>query len=237
MLATEPKPSPTGSSPRDGDARGSRPLSSPAAICIAGFTAAIVIGAGIFIAERGELAHRSTSDAIAPIPPVAAPPTSAPAGHAQASSAPPNAPSSAPNAPSSAPNAPGSAPPIATDTARAAAPAASSGPGATPTGAATAAASPPAAPVASMLAPVLPPASLPPQLGYLAVRSQSEARVYVNGVDIGPTNHALETLCGPRYVRIGTAARSGNPPSWLGPGQSVVIGCRAVTEVTAPSPP
>jgi hypothetical protein len=222
MVATGPNPSPTGSSPRDGGERRSRPLSTPTAIGLAGLTAVIVIGAGVFIVERIEPARLAASDAIAPIPPVAAPPSIAPTGRALS--------------PSAASPISSAAPPVSTVTARIAAPAASTAAGAPPSGAASASASEPSA-SPSLLAAPLPPAKLPPQLGYLAVRGQSEARVYVNGVDIGPTNQALETLCGLRYVRIGAVTTGGSPPTWFGPGQSVAIGCRAVTEISAPPAP
>jgi hypothetical protein len=223
MVATRPKPSPPGSSPRDGDARGSRPLSTPAAIGVAGLAAAAVIGVGIFIAERGEPSRPAASDAIAPIPPVAAPPSLAPTGRAPSPSAVTPTASAAPSASSS------TAPIAAVKATSTAAEAASAA-----TEKATASAPAPAA--SPLLAP-LPPTSLPPQLGYLAVRTQGEARVYVNGVDIGPTNRALETLCGLRYVRIGTVMSGGSPPTWFGAGQSVAIGCRTVTELSAPPSP
>lgn len=223
MVATGPKPSPRGSSPRDGDARGSRPLSTLAAIGVAGLAAAVVIGGGIFIAERGEPSRPAASAAIAPIPAVAAPPSLAPTGHAPSPSAVTPPASAVPPASSdAAPIAAANAAPSATQAASAAT--------------AKAVASAPAA-AASPLAAPLPPASLPPQLGYLAVRAHGEARVYVNGVDIGPTNQALETLCGLRYVRIGTVASGGSPPTWFGAGQSVVIGCRAMTELSSPLSP
>jgi hypothetical protein len=190
------------------------------AIGVAGLTAGIVIGAGVFIAERVMPSRLAASDGIAPVPPIVAPPSIAPLGRARASGA-------APSAMSAAPSASTDAAPSAT------APVASTAAAGSSAGAARALASAPAASAAAGAAD-LSPASLPPEWGYLTVRGQGEARVYVNGVDIGPINQANKTRCGVRYVRIGTAE---SRPSWFGPGQSVVIGCRAVTELKAPPPP
>lgn len=95
-----------------------------------------------------------------------------------------------------------------------------------------------AAPSATTSASATPPleaSSLPPRLGVLTVRGQGDARVYVNGEDLGPLNEALKAPCGLRYVRLGTAREGTRPPTWLSPGQSVTIACRAATEIEAPS--
>ena len=158
----------------------SRPLSTVAAISLAGLTAAIVIGGGIFVAERG----------MRPGPA----PTASPVGALSKGAEPP---------------AEGKAPAIAE-----------------PTTSTTVSASAAAPPV---------PDELPPHLGYLTVRGQGEARVYVNGVDRGPLNEEIKLPCGLKFVRVGTATDGARPPSWLSPGQSVKIGCRAATEIAAPT--
>jgi len=161
----------------------SQPLSTVAAIGLAGLTAVVVIGGGVFIAERGGR----------PGPPAVAVPPRPPIASASA----------APPVEASEPAVTAKAAPITMTSSAAAAPSS--------------------------------PDQLPPQVGYLTVRGKGEARVYVNGVDLGPLNQALKAPCGLKYVRLGTATKGAHPPSWLSPGQSVAIACRAATEIAAPA--
>src|SRR5262249_10650127 len=149
-----------GGAPHGSNPRASHPISPIASICIAGLTAAVVIGVGVFIAERGEPPRPPAPYASAPRPALV--PTVASA-HAAISANPSTAgPSSRPTSPAPAPAEPTPAPAFS--------------------GSPPASASPPA---------LAPPESLAPYLGYLTVRGQGDARVYVNGVDMGPLNHTL----------------------------------------------
>lgn len=69
--------------------------------------------------------------------------------------------------------------------------------------------------------------------GYLEVVSSAAADVYATGFKIGETNQPNKSKCGLRWVRLG----KGKPPSWISPGRTVDVKCRAVTRVElAPGP-
>jgi len=80
------------------------------------------------------------------------------------------------------------------------------------------------------------PKKLRHERGYLKVRGPSGAHVYVNGVDLGSTDALLEAPCGRRFVRVGLPPDGGRFPTWLAEGETVNIGCRAVTEATMAMP-
>ena len=95
-----------------------------------------------------------------------------------------------------------------------------------------------AATIASAAAPAAPaageggdPASLPADRGYLVLGGAGGARAYVNGADVGAADQRIAVACGARYVRLGTAAEKGRPPSWLTAGRSVVVACRGETRL------
>jgi DNA-binding response OmpR family regulator len=63
--------------------------------------------------------------------------------------------------------------------------------------------------------------------GYLIVESATDADVYATGFKVGRTNAKNQSSCGLKFVRLG----QGDPPSWLTPGQTVDVECRAITRV------
>ncbi len=75
------------------------------------------------------------------------------------------------------------------------------------------------------------PAGLPADRGYLVLQGVADARAFVNGADVGPSEQRVAAPCGARFVRIGTAAAAGRPTSWLTKGRSVVVACRGETRV------
>jgi len=76
-------------------------------------------------------------------------------------------------------------------------------------------------------------AALTPTEGYLYVKIPLEAKVYINGRSIGPTNQPVKTGCGMRFVRVGQ-----DGGHWLSDGHSVKIQCGKLTKAEfSPSPP
>src|SRR5690606_15257771 len=71
------------------------------------------------------------------------------------------------------------------------------------------------------------PATLPGHLGYLQVDSSLDTQVFVQGRLAGKTNALLETFCGRRYVRLGSA-----PGHWDSDGVTFRIKCQAVNRLT-----
>jgi hypothetical protein len=72
---------------------------------------------------------------------------------------------------------------------------------------------------------------LPADRGYLIVHSTANTHVFVHGTDYGPTNQVLMTSCGIRFVRLGRALGD-----FIEPGQSRVIKCGRLTELTIEPP-
>jgi hypothetical protein len=82
----------------------------------------------------------------------------------------------------------------------------------------------------SVAAPSAPPLRDPATYGWLRVESQSQGRVYVQGIDAGPTGVALEVRCGLRNVRVAHVAPpppGSSFPAWIGESKSVVVPCGA----------
>ncbi len=95
-----------------------------------------------------------------------------------------------------------------------------------PTPSASAAPKPPPEPTADLSA-------LTPTEGYLYVKTTLDAKVYINGRVIGPTNQPVKTGCGMRFVRVGKPVGH-----WLTEGRSVKIECGKLTKAEfTPSPP
>ena len=55
-----------------------------------------------------------------------------------------------------------------------------------------------------------------------------DAKVYVYGKDYGAVGEKLQVPCGRSFLRVGKLPG----PAWLSQGSSVLVQCRAVTEVT-----
>ncbi len=72
---------------------------------------------------------------------------------------------------------------------------------------------------------------LPRDRAALVVHSSADTHVFVHGIDYGPTNRALMTSCGIRFVRLGRALGD-----FLEPGQSYVIKCGKLNELTIEPP-
>jgi hypothetical protein len=72
---------------------------------------------------------------------------------------------------------------------------------------------------------------LPADRAYLIVHSTANTHVFVHGTDYGPTNQVLMTSCGIRFVRLGRALGD-----FIEPGQSHVIKCGRLTELTIEPP-
>jgi len=65
--------------------------------------------------------------------------------------------------------------------------------------------------------------------GYLIVTSsRTDVSVYLHGRLSGKVGHPIETLCGIRFVRLGSEA---SPPTWAGEGRPVGVACQGVTRV------
>lgn len=101
----------------------------------------------------------------------------------------------------------------------------------------TSAASAPSAPASASAKPPPEPeadlSALSPTEGYLYVKIPLEAKVYINGRSIGPTNQAVKTGCGMRFVRVGQ-----DGGHWLSAGRSIKIECGKLTKAEfSPSPP
>jgi hypothetical protein len=163
----------------------SQSLSASTTIAVAGFSAALVIAAGVLIAERVEPRSGAAPLAATPLP------KRTPPGEESARAA-----ASSALFASVAPIASVAPPPIASA-------AVDSGD----------------------------PAGLPPDRGYLVLQGVVDARAYVNGADVGPSEQRIAVPCGARYVRIGTASALGRPTSWLTKGRSVVVACRGETRI------
>jgi DNA-binding response OmpR family regulator len=69
-------------------------------------------------------------------------------------------------------------------------------------------------------------AALPKGHGFLFVASKLATNVYVYGILAGTTNQRIDTKCGPRFVRLGSA-----PGAWQGEGFVEIVKCGAVTRV------
>lgn len=69
--------------------------------------------------------------------------------------------------------------------------------------------------------------ALPPDQGYLVVRSSVDGEVYVTGFKIGAANRPNKSKCGWLWVRLG----EGDPPRWISPGQTVEVKCQQVTTI------
>jgi eukaryotic-like serine/threonine-protein kinase len=117
--------------------------------------------------------------------------------------------------------------------------AASVAPPAVPSTPAQSAAPAPAEPPAEPLAepPPLDGTSLPGGHGYLTVTSRVEADVYLHGKRVGVSNEPLVVLCGRWFLRLATP-NPGRFPSWIGPGETVYVGCQTDTTMEMdPGPP
>ncbi|MEP7123474.1 MAG: hypothetical protein ABJE95_21280 [Byssovorax sp.] len=179
----------------------SRPLPAAATIVVAGLSAALVIAGGVLIAER--LAPRRSAAPLAAMPlPSMSPPVEE-SGRAAAAIV--SAPTSAVTAPiASAATVATAAPIVSAPTIATAAPVAAEGGD---------------------------PAGLPADRGYLVLGGVAGARAFVNGGEVGAAEQRIAVPCGARYVRLGTIAEKGKPPTWVTAGRSVVVGCRAETRV------
>lgn len=81
----------------------------------------------------------------------------------------------------------------------------------------------------------LPPLRDPASFGWLRVEVSTPGRVYVQGLDVGPTGVALEVRCGLRNVRVAQAAPpppGSSFPAWSGESKSVVVPCGAEHHAT-----
>jgi hypothetical protein len=218
-LAPPPEASPVAAPPV-----GARPLSTPLAIGISGLTAAVVMALGVLLAERFA-PPRDRAPALPP-PPASlllsagsAPPASslapaiaAPSGAAQVVTAPPSA--SVP-ARSSVALTPPEAPPR----------------GDPPLVASVASVDP------SPPSTARDPSQLPPKRGVLRVRGPASAHVYIKGHEVGLLDTSIEVPCGFAFVRLGTPVEGARHPTWIGEGKSIVIACRAETQVVFGDPP
>jgi hypothetical protein len=75
-----------------------------------------------------------------------------------------------------------------------------------------------------------PPLRDPTMFGWLRVETPTPGRVYVQGIDVGPTGVALEVRCGLRNVRVAQAEPpppGSSFPAWHGESKSVVVPCGA----------
>ena len=187
----------------------SRPLPAAATIAVAGLSAALVIAAGVLIAERFEPRRSAAPLAATPLPALVLPAEESGRAAVVGSAAPIV----------SAATIVSAAPIVSAATIASAAPIVS---------AATIAS---AAPVAKAEVGAGDPAGLPADRGYLVLGGAAGARAYVNGADVGAVDQRIAVACGARYVRLGTAAEKGRPPSWLTAGRSVVVACRAETRI------
>jgi hypothetical protein len=199
----------------------SRPLPAAATIAVAGLSAALVIAVGVLIAERVVPRRSAMPLAATPLPSMALPVEDS--GRAAAIVAPATIASAAPVATVAS-----AAPIVAAATIASAAPVAPAASAAPIVAAATIAST---APVASAAAPAGDPAGLPADRGYLVLGGAAGARAYVNGADVGAAEERIAVPCGARYVRLGTVAEKGKPPSWVTAGRSVVVACRGETRV------
>lgn len=96
-----------------------------------------------------------------------------------------------------------------------------------PAATATATAAPSAAPTVE----AGPQEPAPPGMGFLTVKSNADAQVYVGGKPVGSTNQRLTLPCKAQWIRVGRPAAAG-AIEWLGQGQTVTVACDKPTEVT-----
>jgi serine/threonine-protein kinase len=89
---------------------------------------------------------------------------------------------------------------------------------------------PPPPPTATADAGSVNPVELPFGYGYLTVSSPANATVYVSGKRAGPVNQPLKVRCGRWFVRL-AASGEGRYPEWVSGGETVVVGCQAMTRV------
>jgi hypothetical protein len=75
------------------------------------------------------------------------------------------------------------------------------------------------------------PSDLSDQLGYLMVKGQTGADVYLNGMRKGPTNEPLLVPCGRFFMRIAPPSQ-GRYPVWLSKGETVFVACKSSTVLT-----
>lgn len=186
----------------------SRPLPAAATIAVAGLSAALVIAGGVLIAERFEPRRSAAPLAATPLPSMALP-------------AEDSGPAAAPIVSDATIVSATPAPIVSAATIVSATPAAT----AAIVSAATIAT---AAPVAAAGGD---PAGLPADRGYLVLGGAAGARAFVNGADVGAAEERIAVPCGARYVRLGTIAEPGKPPTWVTAGRSVVVACRGETRI------
>jgi hypothetical protein len=199
--------------PREPIDPASRPLPAAVTIVVAGLTAGLVIGVGVLLAERLEPRRGAAPLAATPLPSLALPAEES-ARAAPASAAPIV----------SAATILSAIPIVSAATIASAAPIVSA---ATIASAAPIASAPPIAAAAELGEA----AGLPPDRGYLVLVGAAEARAYVNGAEVGPSDQRIAVPCGARYVRLGTPAEKGQKTSWVTPGRSVVVACRGETRI------
>jgi hypothetical protein len=196
--------------PREPIDPASRPLPAAVTIVVAGLTAGLVIGVGVLLAERLEPRRGAAPLAATPLPSLALPAEES----ARAAAAPIV----------SAATIVSATPIVSAATIASAAPIVSA---ATIASAAPIASAPPIAAAAELGEA----AGLPPDRGYLVLVGAAEARAYVNGAEVGPSDQRIAVPCGARYVRLGTPAEKGQKTSWVTPGRSVVVACRGETRI------
>lgn len=71
-----------------------------------------------------------------------------------------------------------------------------------------------------------PPERLPSDAAYLYVESLGTSRVFVHGLESGETNAWLETKCGTRFIRLGSA-----PGSWSSKGLPYKLKCQSANRL------
>jgi hypothetical protein len=202
---------------------GSRPLPAAATIAVAGLSAALVIAGGVLIAERVVPRRSAAPLAATPLPSMALPVEESGRAAAPIVSAATIASATAAPIVSAAPIVTATAAPIVS----AATIAIVTATAAPIVSAATIAT---AAPVATA-AGGGDPAGLPADRGYLVLGGAAGARAFVNGANVGAADERIAVPCGARYVRLGTIAEPGKPPTWVTAGRSVVVACRGETRI------
>jgi hypothetical protein len=183
-----------------------------------GIAAAALVAAGAWLSLRNgwidELIGSTTGKAT---PTASAKPSAAPSAHASA-------------APSAA------EPASATPEPATAAPKSSAAPAASATAAASAA--PSASPSAKPAAGSADASALPRTKGILMVTATQPGVVYVNGKFVGNAGEPLTVDCGIKYIRLAEpGAAPGKPPTFVGHGRPLKIGCQKTTEAVLPAPP
>jgi hypothetical protein len=80
--------------------------------------------------------------------------------------------------------------------------------------------------------------ALPKNKGILMVTASQPGIVYVNGKFIGNAGEPLTVDCGIKYIRLAEpGAAPGKPPTFVGHGRPLKIGCQKTTEAALPAPP